>query len=176
MSAFDSYTEPFGIVEASSQGWLVPIRAKRERIASVDLSGVKITAGDFDRAELDAVMRSEASTHAIAQAILERLSHGPALSFATSVAAAERQSEVLNRYRPGVARYVSGATPSQERNRCFGEFGSAFQVLVNVGVATEGTIDLPAGCGYCYGPPYEAPAATVSADAWTWTAAFAWNG
>jgi len=142
LGSFDCSTEPFGIVEASREGWLVPIRAKREKVKSVDLSGVRVSAGDFNQAELDAVYRSEESLHAIGRAILDRLGHGPCLHFATTVGTAERQAEVINRYRPGTARVVHGNTPELERRTCFSELGTRYQVLVNVGVATEGT-DLP---------------------------------
>jgi ATP-dependent helicase IRC3 len=157
LPCFDCQTEPYGIVPALSDGWLVPILARRVRIEAVDLSGVRTLAGDFNQGELDAIMRAEEASHGIAKAILDRLSAGPAISFVTSVDVAERQAEILNRYQLGIARFVSGKTPDQERRRTFAEFGKQYRVLVNVGVATEGT-DLPSAAVIAMGRPTKSTA------------------
>jgi superfamily II DNA or RNA helicase len=157
LAAFDCATTPFGMVELQERGWLVPIRAKRVKVETIDLSGVKTVAGDFNQSELDAIYKSEANLHAIAKAILDRMEAGPCLHFATSVDVAERQTEVLNRYRPGVARFVSGKTPDEERRLAFAGLGKTHRVLVNVGVATEGT-DLPATAIVSIGRPTKSTA------------------
>lgn len=152
LRAFDCATESFSIVDAAQSGWLVPIRAKRVSVKSIDLSGVGTVAGDFNRGELDMVMKSEANCHAISNAILERHQNFPCLLFSTSVDVATRQAEVLCRSRPGIARVVTGKTPPLERARAFAELGKQYQVLVNVGVAVEGT-DLPQVATVAIGRP-----------------------
>lgn len=149
---FDSGTEPFDIVAASRDGWLVPIRARRVRVKEVDLSGVRTVAGDFDKAQLDALMRSEGAIHGVAKAILDYSGNRPVVSFVTSVGMANSQAEVINRYRPGAARVVTGKTPDNERKQLFFEFGRTYQVLVNVGIATEG-VDLPRAAVVAMGRP-----------------------
>jgi superfamily II DNA or RNA helicase len=139
LSLFDESTEPFGITRATSQGYLVPITAKRDSFQSVNLSGVNTVAGDLDRQQLSAIMRSEENLHAVAKAILERQDHFPGLLFSPAVDVAERTCEIINRYRPGTARFVSGKTPDDERRGIFEGLGRSYQVLANYGIATEGT-------------------------------------
>jgi len=139
---FDCQTDAYGIVEASKDSWLVPILAKRVKVTSVDLSNVDTVAGDFAKDELDAVMASESSLHGTANAILDNANERPGLVFSTGVDTARRQAEILNRYKPGCAMFVSGETSDEDRRKLFTEFGRTYQFLVNVGVATEGT-DLP---------------------------------
>jgi type I site-specific restriction endonuclease len=48
-------------------------------------------------------------------------------------------SEIFNRHREGMANWICGKTPKDQRHRIFGDFDTGrTQVLVNVGVATEG--------------------------------------
>ena len=138
LSLADAVTEPFGINVATEQGYLVPVVAKRDSIKSVDLSGVGTVAGDFDRQQLSAIMGSEANLHAVAKAILDRQANWPGLLFSPAVDVAERTAEIINRYRPGTARFVSGKTPDNERAGLFADLGKTYQVLANYGVVTEG--------------------------------------
>ena len=140
---FNERTEPFGIVEATRAGWLVPIRAQRCRVIGIDLSGVHVQAGDFRPAELRAVLASEANLHAMAKLTMESAGARPTLGFDVGVDQANRMTEIMNRYRPGCARSVNGETPAEERRVLFRDFGRVYQFLNNVDVATEGT-DLPA--------------------------------
>jgi superfamily II DNA or RNA helicase len=139
LSLFDEQTRPFGINVAHETGYLVPINAERVAIRSVDLSGVGTVAGDLDRQQLSAIMRSEANLHAVAKAILDRKGDMPGLLFSPAVDVAERTCEILNRYSPGIARFVDGKTPDEERAWLFANLGKSYQVLANYGIATEGT-------------------------------------
>jgi superfamily II DNA or RNA helicase len=143
LTLFNETTEPFGIVEATNAGWLVPIRAKRCKVTGIDLSGVHVQAGDFKPAELRAVLASEANLHAMALETMKAAEGRPCLGFDAGVDVAVRMTEIMNRYQPGCARTVHGKTPAEERRVLFADFGRTYQYLNNVDVATEGT-DLPA--------------------------------
>ena len=140
---FDSATSPYRILDAIQDGWLVPVKAKRVKVDAVDLSGIKIVAGDFAANELELVLTSEAALHGVAKGLLENAGNRPTIVFAPGVDSARRLCEVLARYEPLCARVVTGGTDPEQRSRAFKDLGKSYQYLINVGVATEGT-DLPA--------------------------------
>jgi superfamily II DNA or RNA helicase len=136
--AFD-YDIRFGI----DDGWLVPIIQRSVDVDGLDLSTVRTTAGDLNGADLARVMEFEQNLHEIASPTLDLTKDGrKALIFAASLAHAERLCEILNRHKPGCARWVHGGTPKPDRRALFSDYAKrAFQYLVNVGVATEGFDD-----------------------------------
>lgn len=143
LRCFDAVTTPYRIMDAIADGWLVPVKAKRVKVDAVDLSGVKIVAGDFSANELELVLTSEAALHGVAKGLLEHAGNRPTIVFAPGVDSAKRLCEVLARYKPLCSRLVTGETDPEQRGRAFQDFGKGYQYLINVGVATEGT-DLPA--------------------------------
>lgn len=142
LSNYDARISPYSILDGINDAWLVPFRAKRVRVKSVDLSGVGLVAGDLNQGQLDAVIRSEESLHGIAHGLLSH-AEGPTVVFATGVDSGQRLCEILCRYKPKSARFIDGTTDAQVRAKAFKDFGKGYQFLVNVGIATEGT-DLPA--------------------------------
>jgi superfamily II DNA or RNA helicase len=88
------------------------------------------------------VMEYEQTLHEIAAPTLEIAGTRKCLVFAASVAHAERLAEIFSRHREGCARWVCGTTPREERRQLFSDYARGrFQILVNVGVATEGFDD-----------------------------------
>lgn len=136
--AFD-YDIRFGI----NDGWLVPIIQRSVDVDGLDLSAVRTTAGDLNGADLARVMEFEGNLHEIASPTLDLTKDGrKTLIFAASLAHAERLCEILNRHKPGCARWVHGGTPKPDRRKLFADYAKReFQYLVNVGVATEGFDD-----------------------------------
>ena len=53
---FDSYAYQYELAQAIEDGWLVPVVARRVLLEDLDLSRVKKTAGDFNKAQLADVM------------------------------------------------------------------------------------------------------------------------
>jgi superfamily II DNA/RNA helicase len=100
---------------------------------------VRTTAGDLNGADLARVLEFEETLHRIAGPTIELTGDQKTLIFAASLAQAERLTEILNRHKPGSAKWVHGGTPKEARRELFPEYAAgAFQYLVNVGVATEG--------------------------------------
>lgn len=143
LACFDSACTPYGIVEAVTDSWLVPIKARRVKVKSIDLSHVKTVGGDLAKDELEAIVKSEESIHGSVQGILDYATNKPTIVFCPGIDSARRTCEVLERHRPGRAKLLTGSTPGDERSRTIAGFGTEYQYLVNVLVATEGT-DLPA--------------------------------
>lgn len=131
-----NYDIRYGIAE----GFLVPIEQRQVYVNSIDLSAVRVTAGDFNGLDLARVMEAEKPLHGVANATLENTSNGePTIIFVASVAQAERLAEILNRHKKGCAAWVSGKTERTERRKILHGFAKhEYQYCVNVDVLTEG--------------------------------------
>ncbi|HLL74835.1 MAG TPA: DEAD/DEAH box helicase [Pyrinomonadaceae bacterium] len=136
---FESVAFDYEILDAIEAGWLVPVGQQLVTIEGLDFSGIRTTAGDLNGADLAAVMEAEKNLHGIVSATLDIIGGRRTLVFAVTVKQAERYAEIFNRHRPGAADWVCGKTPKDQRHETFRKFGEgATQILVNVGVATEG--------------------------------------
>lgn len=136
---FQSVAYDYEILDAINDGWLVPIDQQMVTIEGLDFSQIRTTAGDLNGADLAAVMEREKNLHGIVSASLGIIGLRPTLVFAVTVRQAEMYAEIFNRHRIGMAAWVCGKTPKDQRHEIFRKFGSGeTQVLVNVGVATEG--------------------------------------
>jgi superfamily II DNA or RNA helicase len=136
---FDSVAYDYELLDAIHDGWLVPIRQRSVVVDGLDYSSIRTTAGDLNGADLARVMEYEETLHAVASPALELAAGRKTLVFAASVAHAERLCEIFNRHRPECARFVTGTTPKDERRAMLADYAvEKFQILVNVGVATEG--------------------------------------
>lgn len=132
----------FDVRYGITQGWLVPVEQTCVHVHGLDLSSVRTTAGDLNGADLARVLEAETAVHEIAAPTIDIARDRKTLVFCASLAHAEKMAEVLNRHRSGCARWVSGATPKDERRGLFADYAARrFQFLINVGVATEGFDD-----------------------------------
>lgn len=136
---FQSVAYDYEILDAINDGWLVPIEQQMVTIDGLDFSGIRTMAGDLCNADLAAVMEAEKNLHGIVSASIDIIGDRRTLVFAVTVKQAEMYAEIFNRHKPGMADWVCGKTPKDQRHETFRKFGSGdTQILVNVGVATEG--------------------------------------
>ena len=139
---FESVAFDYELSDAIAHGWLVPVRQSAVYVEGLDYSSVRTTAGDLNGADLARILEYEETLHGIAHPTMELVGTRKSLVFAASVAHAERLAEIFNRHRPSCARFVCGETPKDERRDMFADYAvGKFQILVNVGVATEGFDD-----------------------------------
>jgi len=146
-AVFESVAFDYNIREAVSDGWLTPIKNTVVSVDGLDFSGVRTTAGDLNKTDLAAVMEFEKVLHGVVVPTLDLIGEQQTLVFAASVKQAERLAEIFDRYKPNSAGFVSGAMEPDRRRDVVSRFrGGGLQILVNVGVATEG-FDVPGvGC------------------------------
>jgi superfamily II DNA or RNA helicase len=136
---FQSVACDYEILDAINDGWLVPVEQQLVNIEGLDFSSVRTTAGDLNGADLAAVMEAEQNLQGIAGSAIEIIGNRQTLAFTVTVKQAERLSEIFNRHRPGMADWVCGATPKDQRHKILQDFSQRkIQVLCNVGVLTEG--------------------------------------
>lgn len=141
-SAFDAMIEGPTIAELTAAGHLVPARVFAPP-ARLDLSRIKVRAGDYDARQLAEIMAGGTLTGDTV-AHYRRLATGrPAVAFCASI---EHSQLVAARFREaGVsAAHVDGKTDAAERRRLIAALGTGeLQVLTNVDLIGEG-VDLPA--------------------------------
>lgn len=142
---FDSVALVYEIQDAIRDGFLCPIRIKQVMCGEIDLSQVSTVAGDLNRGELDAVMGAEKALHEIIapnddhDGLIDLAGDRPTAAFWTSVDAAHRAAEIINRYKPDSARAVDGTTAADTRRQLLKDFDAGrYQFICNVGVLTEG--------------------------------------
>lgn len=136
---FQSVAFDYEILDAIQGGWLVPVEQQLVTIEGLDFSQIRTTAGDLNGADLAEVMEAEKNLHGVVSATLDIIGNRRTLVFAVTVKQAEKYSEIFNRHKPGIADWVCGKTPKDQRHETFRKFGNGdTQILVNVGVATEG--------------------------------------
>ncbi len=136
---FESVAYRYEIRQAIAEQYLVPIVARRVVVESVDLSCVASRAGDLAQDQLAAVMADERVLRGAATPIFELVRDRQAIGFCVDVEHSRKMAATMNSQRPGCARYVSGETPEDERERLLADFATgAFQFLFNCDVLTEG--------------------------------------
>lgn len=140
---FESVADVYEILDAIHDGWLVPVDQQMIMVEDLDFSSVRTTAGDLNYGDLASVMEAEKVLHGVCGATLQLIGNRQTILFATSVKHAEMACQIFNRHRPGMAGWISGRTPKEERRLTMRKFHSGdLQVLCNVGCITEG-VDVP---------------------------------
>ncbi len=141
---FETVADVYEILDAIHDGWLVPIDQQLIEVEDLDFSHVRTTAGDLNYGDLAAVMEAEKILQGVCGATLQLIGNKQTIVFATSVKHAEMACNIFNRSRTGMAGWICGRTPKDERRRTMRQFhDGSLQVLCNVGCITEG-VDVPA--------------------------------
>lgn len=124
--------------DAIRDGWLTPIVQKAVSIAEIDLSDVKTVRGDLDERQLSQIMEVEESLHGIVNGVQKYRSDRPTIVFCVSVAQSKELSRIFNDYGIRAAQ-IDGETPAVIRAERLTQFRTReIDLLVNVGVLTEG--------------------------------------
>lgn len=123
-------------------GYLADVRGRRVKVAGLDLSDVKVRAGELDQGQTGAAMEKAHYHDQVVKAWLAEAVGRPTLVFTPTVETARLVAEAFT--GAGVpAIYVHGGTPADERRdllRPDGRFERGdYQVVANCAVLTEGT-------------------------------------
>lgn len=144
---FESVAFRYEIRQAIRDKYLAPIRARRVVVKDLDLSSVRVRAGDLAQDDLAAIMSAEGVMHGIASPLVEQAGDRKTIVFAVDVANAHALAAVLNRYRGGSARAVDGSADELTRTMLLEDFARGeFQFLVNCALLTEGFDEPSVSC------------------------------
>ncbi len=138
---WDTILEPATTATLTAAGYLVPVRYWSW--PTPDLGGVRVTAGDFNLADLELVMNQAPLLGDVVETWLAHAAGRRGVVFGTSIAHAVALAEAFRRH--GVAaEHVDAGTPTAARAATFARFATgATQVLTNCFLAAYG-FDLPA--------------------------------
>jgi superfamily II DNA or RNA helicase len=148
---FDDLVLGPSTAELIEQGWLAPVRCfvPAQRI---DLSRVRVTAGDYVRDEAAAAVNTSAITADCVEQYRRRADHAAAIAFCCTVAHAEAVAEAFRDagYR---AAAVSGETPTDKRDALMaGLNDGSIEILTSCALIDEG-LDVPnVGAVICLRP------------------------
>jgi superfamily II DNA or RNA helicase len=132
----------YGIRDGVLDGWLCPVRQSVVYVESLDLSGIRTTAGDLNQVDLADVLEREEVLHGMVSATIQIAKGRKTLCFCATVETARHAAEILDRHEPGSAAMVSGATPPDQRREILDGFKAGrFRYLCNCAVLTEGFDD-----------------------------------
>jgi len=145
---FGSCAFEYSILDAINDGWLVPIVQKMIDVHGLDYSPARTTAGDLNGADLANIQGEELVMQQMVDATVREMKWRKCIMFAPpgfkkttdgSFRVSERIAEIFERKRDGCVRLVSQDTPADVRKQTLRDFTEGtFQVLLNVGVFTEG--------------------------------------
>jgi superfamily II DNA or RNA helicase len=139
---YETVAFDYEISDAISDGWLVPIQACTPFVEDLRIDRMRTKAGDLDQAELDEQMRSERIMHKVCATIVEEAGERRSIVFTVSVRQAQDLSEILNRYKPGCAAWISGEMRRDVRADTIRQHKrGTIAHLVNCGITTEGYDD-----------------------------------
>jgi superfamily II DNA or RNA helicase len=133
----------YGLPDAIRDGWLCRPDARAIVIESLDLGAIPASCGnrDFDLLVAQELER-DSTLHGMADAIIREAEGRQTLVFCASLKQAEELSRILNGYRPGRARWLSGDRrrfSTETRRQMLRDFENGeYQYLLNMGVLTEG--------------------------------------
>lgn len=135
---FDEIVWTYDILWGIRSGYLSDLRGKRVTVADLDLSGVKISRGDYEAGASGRALEDAGAPEVIVRAWLEHAPDRRTLVFTPTVDLAQLVAAEF--VGAGVrAAYVHGGTPMDERRQILRDYSSgAIQVLANCAVLTEG--------------------------------------
>ncbi len=142
---FDEVVRGPSVAELTAAGWLCPAEVWSPPM-SLDLTGVKISRGDYVAADLDRVMNTDAITRLAMNTYAARMPGEPAIAFCVSVDHARHVAEAFSRsgWR---AVSVDGTMSTDDRDAAIaGLAAGRIQVLTSCEIVSEGT-DVPVVAG-----------------------------
>lgn len=134
--AYDDIIFERSLLWGIHEGWLSDIYARRVKLR-YNPKGIKVSAGDYQIAELDAEFNTRYNNRIVAEAVRDYAT-GPTIVFALTRRHAQGLAELI----PGSA-VLLGTTPAEERRGILRAYAAGdIPCIVNCSVLTEGA-DLP---------------------------------
>lgn len=137
VDVFDEIVYYKSIEDLIKEGWLSPLVGYRVK-TDTDISDVEITNGDYKQEQLAEAVDNFNRNTAIVRAFNDLASTKKTVVFAAGVDHARNLAKFFEKNGTSV-RVILGETPDDERRDTLSKFSSGqVQVIVNVGVLTEG--------------------------------------
>ena len=138
VDTFDEIVYYKSIEDLINDGWLCPLIGYRVK-TDTDISDVEITNGDYRQEQLAEAIDNPNRNTCIVNAFLDLAGTKKTVVFAANIAHARNLAASFAAQTRAQVRVVLGETPDEEREQILKDFKSgAVQVIINVGVLTEG--------------------------------------
>ncbi len=138
VDTFDEIVYYKSIEDLINEGWLCPLIGYRVK-TDTDISDVEITNGDYRQEQLAEAIDNPNRNTCIVNAFLDLAGTKKTVVFAANIAHARNLASSFAAQTRAQVRVVLGETPDEEREQILKDFKSgAVQVIINVGVLTEG--------------------------------------
>ena len=138
VDTFDEIVYYKSIEDLINEGWLCPLIGYRVK-TDTDISDVEITNGDYRQEQLAEAIDNPNRNTCIVNAFLDLAGTKKTVVFAANIAHARNLATSFAAQTRAQVRVVLGETPDEEREQILKDFKSgAVQVIINVGVLTEG--------------------------------------
>lgn len=138
VDTFDEIVYYKSIEDLINEGWLCPLIGYRVK-TDTDISEVEITNGDYRQEQLAEAIDNPNRNTCIVNAFLDLARTKKTVVFAANIAHARNLAASFAAQTRAQVRVVLGETPDEEREQILKDFKSgAVQVIINVGVLTEG--------------------------------------
>ena len=142
---FEECVFQYGISDAISEGWLVPIKATVKQLDKLDLSkvetGITQFGKDFNQKQLSEKLENPEVIYEIAEATAEETRGQKTVLFCASVEEARAVSDLLNDQHKIKSAWIcaDGRCPKQQRQEAMESFTKGDVThLANVGILTTG--------------------------------------
>jgi superfamily II DNA or RNA helicase len=143
---FDSTAYRFELRDGIKAGWLAPLEVRAVEVQSLDLSRVKMRAGELAADELEAELLRDGVLHEIAGPLVELGAGRQTLAFTVGVKQAHALAEVL-RARGVSAAAVDGSMSDAARAAVLADYrAKRVNVVCNAMLWTEGFDDPATNC------------------------------
>lgn len=135
---FEGIVFDYGMLWGIRAGFLSELRGLQVVIDSLDMSTVKVTAGDYNQGQAGRAMEAAQTHHYTVAAWLEHAAGRRTLAFTPTVETARLLAEEFN--LQGIPfGFVHGGTPADERRQLLHDFETGrLTGVANCGVLTEG--------------------------------------
>lgn len=136
--AYESCAYRMEIGAGIKHGYLSPIEAKTITVEGLDLSQVKVVAGELHQGELGAMMEDDEVLLGIADPLSKEAGQRQTICFCASVLQAHQLAKLLNE-RGVKAAAIDATTPKEEREKVLADYhAKRLQVVTNAMILTEG--------------------------------------
>lgn len=143
MNFYESVVFSLNIQDGIERGWCVPPVCQISRVADLDLSGIRMVAGDFCQEQLAKAIEQDAVIHRVC-VVTQQQAVGQTVVFLPSVASAKAAALIMRQQYSLNAGWVSGDQAEDERRETIQAFKAGeLDILCNCQVVAVG-FDVPA--------------------------------
>lgn len=128
----------YSLMEAISDGYLVPPKCFLSQSTSMDMSMVDEICGEWDKNQLAAVLTAEHCVQEVSSLVLKTYRHEPSVVYAANVRQAKLLAEVFERYGTKISIVHSRQNLVERKDNMDAFLKGESKIIINVGILGYG--------------------------------------